>query len=40
MRGRLTEAGLGDEIARTRAWLAEAKQPHFDEFLAAWIDES
>ena len=36
MRGRLTDAGLEEELARTRAWLAEAKQPHFDEFLAAW----
>jgi predicted PolB exonuclease-like 3'-5' exonuclease len=36
MRGRLTDAGLGEELARTRAWLTEAKQPHFDEFLAAW----
>ena len=36
MRGRLTDAGLAEELARTRAWLTEAKQPHFDEFLAAW----
>jgi holo-[acyl-carrier-protein] synthase len=36
MRGRLTDAGLADELARTRAWLTEAKQPHLDEFLAAW----
>ena len=36
MRGRLTDAGLADELARTRAWLSEAKQPHFDEFLQAW----
>ena len=34
MRGRLTDAGLAEELARTRAWLAEARQPHFDEFLA------
>ena len=36
MRGRLSAAGLADELLRTRAWLTEAKQPHFDEFLAAW----
>ena len=36
MRGRLTDAGLDEELARTRAWLTEAGQPHFDEFLAAW----
>ena len=36
MRGRLTDAGLAEELARTRAWLTEAKLPHFDEFLAAW----
>jgi hypothetical protein len=36
MRGRLTDVGLEDELRRTRLWLAEAKQPHFDEFLAAW----
>jgi predicted PolB exonuclease-like 3'-5' exonuclease len=36
MRGRLSETGLADELARTRAWLADAGQPHFDEFLAAW----
>jgi len=36
MRGRLTDQGLDEELARTRAWLTEAKQPHFDEFLAAW----
>ena len=36
MRGRLTDAGLDEELARTRAWLTEAKLPHFDEFLAAW----
>ena len=36
MRGRLTDAGLDEELARTRAWLTEARQPHFDEFLAAW----
>ena len=36
MRVRLTDAGLDDELARTRAWLGEAKLPHFDEFLAAW----
>ena len=36
MRGRLTDAGLADELARTRTWLTDAKQPHFDEFLAAW----
>ena len=36
MRGRLTDAGLADELARTRAWLTDAKQPHLDEFLAAW----
>jgi predicted PolB exonuclease-like 3'-5' exonuclease len=40
MRGRLTDAGLDDEIARTRSWLTDAKQPHFDEFLAAWTAES
>jgi len=40
MRGRLTDAGLADELARTRAWLTEAKLPHFDEFLAAWTDET
>ena len=39
MRGRLTDAGLADELARTRAWLTEAHQPHFDEFLAAWPAE-
>jgi predicted PolB exonuclease-like 3'-5' exonuclease len=36
MRGRLDAAGLAEELARTRAWLSEAGQPHFDEFLAAW----
>jgi predicted PolB exonuclease-like 3'-5' exonuclease len=36
MRGRLTDQGLEEELRRTRLWLAEAKQPHFDEFLAAW----
>jgi len=35
-RGRLTDAGLAEELARTRAWLTEAKLPHLDEFLAAW----
>ena len=40
MRGRLTDAGLAEELARTRTWLTEAKQPHFDEFLAAWTVES
>jgi predicted PolB exonuclease-like 3'-5' exonuclease len=39
LRGRLTDAGLGEELARTRTWLTEAKQPHFDEFLAAWPAE-
>jgi hypothetical protein len=33
MRGRLTDAGLDEELARTRSWLTDAKQPHFDEFL-------
>jgi hypothetical protein len=36
MRGRLTDTGLEEELRRTRLWLTEAKQPHFDEFLAAW----
>jgi len=36
MRGRLTDAGLAEELARTRAWLTEQSLPHFDEFLAAW----
>ena len=36
MRGRLTDIGLEEELRRTRLWLTEAKQPHFDEFLAAW----
>ncbi len=36
MRGRLTEDGLEEELRRTRLWLTEARQPHFDEFLAAW----
>jgi predicted PolB exonuclease-like 3'-5' exonuclease len=36
MRGRLTDSGLGDELARTRAWLEEQHLPHFDDFLAAW----
>ena len=40
MRGRLTDAGLAEELARTRAWLVDAKQPHFDEFLAAWTASS
>ena len=40
MRGRLTEAGLQEELARTRTWLVDAKQPHFDEFLAAWTASS
>ena len=40
MRGRLTDAGLADELARTRTWLTDAKQPHFDEFLAAWTPET
>ena len=39
MRGRLTDQGLAEELARTRNWLAEARQPHFDEFLAAWGPE-
>ena len=36
MRGRLTDVSLAEELARTRAWLTEAKLPHFEEFLAAW----
>ena len=40
MRGRLTDAGLADELSRTRTWLTDAKQPHFDEFLAAWAPET
>jgi predicted PolB exonuclease-like 3'-5' exonuclease len=36
MRGRLGVAALEDELRRTRAWLAEARLPHFDEVLAAW----
>jgi hypothetical protein len=36
MRGRLTGDGLEEELRRTRLWLTEARQPHFDEFLAAW----
>jgi hypothetical protein len=36
MRGRLGDVGLEEELARTRAWLTDARQPHFDEFLAAW----
>jgi hypothetical protein len=36
MRGRLTDAALDEELRRTRLWLAEHHQPHFDEFLAAW----
>jgi hypothetical protein len=38
MRGRLGEAALEEELRRTRLWLAEAGQPHFDEFLAAWTE--
>jgi hypothetical protein len=40
MRGKLTDAGLADELARTRAWLTEQHLPHFDEFLAAWPAET
>ena len=40
MRGRLTDAGLAEELARTRAWLTEQHLPHFDEFLAAWPAEA
>jgi predicted PolB exonuclease-like 3'-5' exonuclease len=36
MRGRLGPAALEEELRRTRTWLAEARLPHFDEFLAAW----
>jgi predicted PolB exonuclease-like 3'-5' exonuclease len=39
MRGRLSAPALDEELRRTRAWLTEARQPHFDEFLAAWIQE-
>jgi predicted PolB exonuclease-like 3'-5' exonuclease len=39
MRGRLDDEGLARELALTRAWLTEAHQPHFDEFLAAWPAE-
>ena len=28
-----------DELGRTRTWLGDARQPHFDEFLAAWTPD-
>jgi hypothetical protein len=36
IRGRLSQAEHKAEIARVRAYLAEAGKPHFAEFLAAW----
>jgi predicted PolB exonuclease-like 3'-5' exonuclease len=40
MRGHLMEAQYGSEVQRLRSFLAEAGQPHFDEFLAAWPTSS
>lgn len=36
LRGRLDEAGLGRELRIVREALAEAGQPHLDEYLANW----
>ncbi len=36
MRGRLTEAEHGEELARVREFLAQARAAHWREFLAAW----
>jgi predicted PolB exonuclease-like 3'-5' exonuclease len=36
IRGRLTAAEHGSEIARVRTFLAESGKAHFAEFLAAW----
>ena len=36
MRGVLDDAGLDDELERTRALLADSGESHLAEFLAAW----
>jgi predicted PolB exonuclease-like 3'-5' exonuclease len=36
MRGHLDAIGYEKETVLLRDWLKQEKQPHFDEFLAAW----
>ena len=36
LRGQLDQVNYGSEIDRVRTWLAEAKGPHFQEFLSSW----
>ena len=36
MRGHQDTTGYEKETALLRDWLKQEKQPHFDEFLAAW----
>lgn len=36
LRGRLTPAAHGSEVARVKTLLREAGEPHFAEFLSAW----
>ena len=36
LRGELPRAAHAEELARVKAWLAAAGEPHFGEFLRAW----